>query len=209
MGKNMIGAFAQPRAVVMDPRVLATLPERELRAGWAEVVKHGLILDPRLFAELERLATDPAAMRSARLIGWSAAIKADVVSGDEREAGQRTLLNYGHTIGHAIEAVTGYSAYLHGEAVAIGMRAAGLIGKELGVFSGDEFERQQRTIRACGLPESAPGLDIDAVLAAAAGDKKSSGGSVRWVLLRRIGEAYVHGPVDPAIVRAAVAEVCR
>ena len=208
LGKNMIGAFAQPSAVVMDPAVLATLPERELRAGWAEVVKHGLILDANLFAELERMAGDPAAMRSARLIGWSAAIKAEVVSGDEREAGARTLLNYGHTIGHAIENVTGYTSYLHGEAVAIGMRAAGLIAVGLGVFSNDDFERQQRTIRACGLPESAPGLDPAAVIAAAASDKKSRDGSIQWVLLRSIGEAYVHGPVPPGIVREAVAAVC-
>lgn len=208
LGKNMIGAFAQPRAVIMDPNVLATLPDRELRAGWAEVVKHGLILDARLFDELERAAGSPGAMRSSRLIGWSAAIKANVISGDERESGPRTLLNYGHTVGHAIEAVTGYGRYLHGEAVAIGMRAAGLIAVRLGVLAPDHFERQQRTLRACGLPESAPGLDVAAVLAAIAGDKKVRQGAVRWVLLRRIGEAYIHGPAPAEVIREAVATVC-
>jgi 3-dehydroquinate synthetase len=124
------------------------------------------------------------------------------------ESGTRTLLNYGHTVGHAIEAVTGYRRELHGEAVAVGMRAAGLIGVALGVLSREDFERQQRTVRACGLPESAPGLDPDAIIAATAGDKKARAGSVRWVLLRRIGEAYVHGPVAPEVVREAVAAVC-
>jgi 3-dehydroquinate synthase len=208
LGKNMVGAFAQPAAVVIDPQVLESLPDRHLRNGWAEVVKHGLILDEGLFSELEHAAGDPAAMRSARLIGWSTRIKAAVVSGDEREAGARTLLNYGHTVGHAIEAVTGYQRELHGEAVAIGMRAAGLISVALGVLSAADFERQQRVLRACGLPESVAGLDVDAVIAATAGDKKARAGSVRWVLLRRIGEAYVHGPVPPEVVREAVAAVC-
>lgn len=207
LGKNMIGAFAQPAAVLIDPAVLRSLPDRELRAGWAEVIKHGFILDEQLTTELEEVAGDPGAMRSARLIGWSAAIKAAVVSGDEREAGQRTLLNYGHTLGHAIEAVSGYSAYLHGEAVAIGMRAAGMMAVEIGLLPAADFERQQALIRACGLPETAPGLDIDAVLAAAAGDKKVRGGAIRWVLLERIGRATVRSDVPAALVRSAAEHV--
>jgi 3-dehydroquinate synthetase len=208
-GKNLIGAFAQPRAVVIDPLTLRSLPERHLRNGWAEVVKHGFILDEPLVVELEAVAGDPAAMMSARLIAWSVAIKANIVSEDERESGRRTLLNYGHTIGHAIEAVTGYSAYLHGEAVAIGMRAAGLIALELGLLPADDFERQQKLIRAAGLPESAPGVSVDAVLAASTQDKKVRAGSINWVLLEGIGRATTRNTVPESVVRRAVEAVLR
>lgn len=208
-GKNMIGAFAQPRAVIVDPAVLRTLPERHLRAGWAEVLKHGLILDAGLVADLEREAGDANVMMSPDLIARSVAIKAEIVSEDERESGRRTLLNYGHTIGHAIEAVTGYSRYLHGEAVAIGMRAAGLIACEVGLLSEDGFARQQRLIRAYGLPESAPGLDVDAVLEATLVDKKVRGGAVRWVLLDGVGRATVRDRVPDDVVRRAVEAVLR
>lgn len=201
MGKNLIGAFAQPRAVVIDPRVLRTLPERQRRAGWAEVIKHGLILDEALVADLEAGASDPQAMLSPDLIGRSVAIKAAVVSEDEREAGRRTLLNYGHTIGHALEAVTGFSAYLHGEAVAIGMRAAGTMAVELGMLPAAELERQQRLIRAYGLPESAPGVPVEAVLAATQSDKKARAGRIQWVLLERIGQATTRDDVPTGLVR--------
>ncbi len=209
MGKNLIGAFAQPRAVVIDPEVLKTLPERQRRAGWAEVVKHGLILDPVLVDDLERGAGDPLAMLSPALIGRSVAIKAEVVSEDEREAGRRTLLNYGHTIGHAIEAVTGYSTYLHGEAVAVGMHAAGLISVAMGLLSSDGLARQQRLITGYGLPDRAPGLDVDAVLAATASDKKVRAGRIKWVLLEEIGRATTRNDVPEEIVREAVATVLR
>lgn len=203
-GKNLIGAFAQPRAVVIDPAVLATLPARELRAGWAEVVKHGLILDEALFDRLEAVAGDPSAMADPYLIGWSTHIKASVVSEDEREADRRTLLNYGHTIGHALEAVTGYSTFLHGEAVAIGMRAAGIISMEKGLLSPGEFDLQQSVLERCGLPISAPNVDRDAVLEATLLDKKVSDGRVRWVLLDRIGHASIHADVSDSLVRHAV-----
>jgi shikimate kinase / 3-dehydroquinate synthase len=206
-GKNLIGAFAQPRAVLIDPELLATLPRRELRAGWAEVLKHGLILDRTLFDELAAVADDPRAMVDPRLIGWSAAIKAAIVSEDEQESDRRMLLNYGHTLGHAIEAVTGYSGYLHGEAVAVGMRAAGLMAVELGMLSPAEFDLQQGVLRRCGLPESAPEVPIDAVLDATLRDKKVSGGRVRWVLLEGIGSATVTSEVPPEIVRRAVETV--
>ncbi len=206
-GKNLIGAFAQPRAVIIDPQVLETLPERQLRNGWAEVIKHGFILDARLMADLEAGATRLGVMLSADLIARSVAIKARIVSEDEREAGRRTLLNYGHTLGHAIEATTGYDTYLHGEAVAIGMRAAGLMAVELGVLARGDFERQQALIRASGLPERAPGLDVDALLDATLQDKKVRAGAVQWVLLRRLGEAYVHGAIEAAVVRRAVEAV--
>lgn len=207
LGKNMIGAFAQPRAVVIDPWLLETLPRRQLVAGWAEVIKHGFILDEALVADLEAGASQPGAMMSAELIARSVAIKAAVVSDDERETGRRTLLNYGHTIGHALESVTQYTQLLHGEAVAIGMRAAGLIAVDLGLLLPDAFERQQRLLRAYGLPESAAGVDLEAVLVAAQSDKKVHSGSIRWVLLDEIGHALTRDGVPDDIVRRAVRTV--
>lgn len=206
-GKNLIGAFAQPRAVVIDPLFLRTLPERHLRNGWAELLKHGLILDEPLVRDLERASRDGPPLMSPELIARSVAIKASVVSEDEREAGRRTLLNYGHTIGHAIEAVTGYSAYLHGEAIAIGMRAAGLIAVELGLLSEADLGRQQALLRTFGLPESAPGVPVDAVLEATLVDKKVRAGSIRWVLLEGIGNAVVRDGVPDEVVRRAVETV--
>ena len=208
-GKNMIGAFAQPRAVVIDPLLLKTLPERHLRNGWAELIKHGLILDAGLVQDLEFESRDGPPMMSAELIARSVAIKAEVVSDDEREAGRRTLLNYGHTVGHAIEQVTGYAQYLHGEAISVGMRVAGTISRELGLLNEDDFARQQALLRTFGLPDSAPGLSVDAVLEATLSDKKVSGGSVRWVLLEGIGNAVVRDGVPDDLVRRAVEEALR
>ncbi|MBK8559673.1 3-dehydroquinate synthase [Candidatus Amarobacter glycogenicus] len=206
-GKNMIGAFAQPRAVLIDPLVLRSLPERHLRNGWAELIKHGLILDEQLFRDLEDASVEGLPMMSAELIARSVAIKADVVSDDEREAGRRTLLNYGHTIGHAIEAVTGFSAYLHGEAISVGMRAAGLISHELGLLGADGLARQQALLQRFGLPGAAPGLDVDAVIDSTLLDKKVRGGSVRWVLLEGIGNAVTRDNVPADVVRRAVEAV--
>ncbi len=209
LGKNMVGVFAQPRAVVIDPAVLDTLPERELRAGFAELIKNGLILDEGLVDELELRAGGPGSLVAEDLIARSVAIKAAVVSEDEREGGRRTLLNYGHTIGHAIEAVTGYSELLHGEAVAVGMHAAGLMAVELGMLDQAALDRQQALLRAYGLPEHAPGADLEAVLRATRGDKKVREGSVRWVLLDRIGHAVVRADVPDAVVRRAAGAVLR
>lgn len=206
-GKNMIGAFAQPKAVLIDPLVLRSLPERHLRNGWAELIKHGLILDEGLFRDLEDASVEGPPMMAAELIARSVAIKAEVVSDDERETGRRTLLNYGHTIGHAIEAVTGFSEYLHGEAISIGMRAAGLISNELGLLSDDHLARQQSLLRKFGLPESAPGLAAEAVIEATLLDKKVRDGSVRWVLLEGIGNAVTRDVVPPDVVRRAVEKV--
>ncbi len=206
-GKNLIGAFVQPRAVVIDPSVLETLPERQRRAGWAEVIKHGLILDGELVDQLEASSENPRAMLSATLIARSVAIKAAVVSEDEREQGRRTLLNYGHTIGHAIEAATGFSAYLHGEAVAVGMRAAGIIAVESGLLQPASFECQQRLIRAYGLPERVEGARIEDVRRAMALDKKVQSGTIRWVLLEDIGRAVVRDDIGDTIVRKALAAV--
>lgn len=205
-GKNLIGAFAQPSAVIIDPTVLERLPERELRAGMAEVIKHGFILDEPLVHDLEQAGTMEA-MLTPDLIARSVAIKARVVSADEREAGQRTLLNYGHTVAHAIEAVTAYARYLHGEAVAIGMHTAGRIALQLEMLDSAGLDRQQRLIAACGLPERAPGLDAAAILDATRSDKKVRGGTVRWVLLEAIGRAVTRDDVPEAVVREAVAAV--
>jgi 3-dehydroquinate synthase len=207
LGKNMVGAFAQPKAVVIDPAVLETLPDRQRRAGWAEAIKHGCILDEQFVCDLEAAAADPRSMLSADLIGRSVAIKAAIVSEDEREQGRRTLLNYGHTVGHAIEAVTGYSTYLHGEGVAIGMRAAGLIAVELGALDRTDFERQQTLIRACGLPEHAPDVPVQATIDAMSRDKKVRGGAIQWVLLDRIGHALVRDAVPEEVARRAVETV--
>ena len=204
LGKNLVGSFAQPRLVVADPALLATLPPRHLRAGLAELVKHGLILDEALVALLEARAGDPAAMASEELIARSVAIKARVVSEDEREAGARTLLNYGHTVGHAVEAAAGYSRYLHGEAVAIGMHAAGRIACECGLLAPEALARQQSLLRACGLPERAEGVARDTVLDAMRSDKKVRDGAVSWVLLDRIGHAAVHRDVPADAVEAAL-----
>lgn len=201
--KNMVGAFAQPSAVICDPAVLERLPERQLRSGWAEVVKHGLILDEHLLSALEAVAGDPAAMRSAELIGRSVAIKAAVVSDDEREADRRTLLNYGHTIGHALEAVTGYERYLHGEAVAVGMHAAGRISRDLGLLAPEGLERQQEILARCGLPAAATDVQLGPVLEATLLDKKVAGGRVRWVLLEAIGLACIRGDVPDSAVHDA------
>jgi shikimate kinase/3-dehydroquinate synthase len=206
-GKNMIGAFAQPSVVVIDPTVLATLPERQVSAGWAELVKHGLILDAALFSDLEQALASGTATPTAAHIARSVAIKARIVSADERDHGLRNLLNYGHTLGHAIEAVTGYTTYLHGEAVAIGMHAAGLISVDMRLLSPAGLARQQAALRACGLPERAPGLDVDAVIEATLSDKKVREGAIHWVLLDSIGRAVVRNDVPPEVVQRAARAV--
>jgi 3-dehydroquinate synthetase len=173
------------------------------------LIKHGLILDGELFRDLENASVDGPPMLSAELIARSVAIKAEVVSGDEREAGRRTLLNYGHTIGHAIEAVTGYSTYLHGEAISVGMRVAAQISNEMGLLSDDDYARQQAVLRRFGLPDSAPGLDAGALIEATRLDKKVRAGNVRWVLLEGIGNAVTRDDVPAELVRRAVEAAVR
>lgn len=208
-GKNLIGAFAQPRAVVIDPLLLRTLPPRQLRNGWAELLKHGFILDEPLIRDLEAATLTGPPLTSPDLIARSVAIKAAVVSDDERETGRRTLLNYGHTIGHAIETVTGYTTYLHGEAIAIGMHAAGIISTELGLLPPAELQRQQNLIRRFGLPETAPGLDPRALTDATHLDKKNRSGTLHWVLLEHIGKAVVRQSVPETLVHHAIQTITR
>lgn len=203
LGKNLIGAFHQPRLVLSDVATLASLPPRELRAGWAEVIKHGVIRDAGLFAQLEAMAAAPTP--TPGLIRRAAAVKVDVVNIDEREMAERMLLNYGHTLGHAIEAAAGYGALLHGEAVAIGMELAGQIAVELGMFPADELERQRALIHAYGLSTSIPPqLDTADLLARTLRDKKVQAGTIRWVLPVRIGEAVVRRDVPPELVQRVV-----
>jgi 3-dehydroquinate synthase len=207
--KNMIGAFYQPVGVFIDSETLRTLPAAELRAGLAEVVKYGVILDAELFAFLESsvqsiLALEPDAIR--QVVARSCRLKADVVEADERELTERrAILNYGHTFAHAIEAVS--REYRHGEAVAIGMAAASRLAERLGRVPADVTERQVRLLERFGLPAAAPGLDTGELLDAMQYDKKARGGRLRFVLPRRIGEVEPVGDVQPAAVQAVLEEM--
>ena len=214
-GKNLIGAFHQPRLVLIDPATLATLPEREFRAGMAEVIKYGVIGDAELFADLEaaagRDATAGLASLSAvgpallqTLLERSAAAKARVVAADEREGGLRAILNYGHTLGHVVEALCGYGTWLHGEAVAIGMVVAGELSLELGLWGASEQRRQRAVIAAAGLPQQWPALDPGAVLQCLQGDKKVRDGKVRFVLPTGLGSVQIRDDVTPEQVLAAL-----
>ena len=210
-GKNLVGAFYQPRLVFADAQILETLEPRELTAGWAEVIKYALILDPDLFAFLrknrERLqALDPDLAVEA--ISRSAAIKARIVSEDERETtGRRTLLNYGHTVGHALEAAMGYRGLLHGEAVAIGMMAAACVSHRLGMLDATRVAEQRRMLEAFGLPVAAPRVDPQALRRAMQLDKKVSRKVVHWVLLEDIGRTALRGDVPPEAVTEALVAV--
>lgn len=211
-GKNLIGAFYQPRMVLADVEALMTLPRRELVSGWAEVVKHGLIRDADYFHFLEEHADGLAALDqdvSTSAIRRSAAIKAEVVSQDEKEAGLRTILNYGHTIAHGLETATGYEQLLHGEAVAVGMTGAALISQQLGLLGEKAVERQRRVLEVLGLPTAQPGADAAAILRAMELDKKTLGMAVRWVLLERIGHATIRKDVSMDIVRDVVMQLVR
>ncbi len=206
LGKNTIGAFYQPRGVVMDMELLRTLPERELRAGCAEIIKHGVIADEALFEYMEStvdavLAGDLDALEHP--VARSCEIKAAVVAEDERENGLRAILNYGHTFGHAIETVSGYDRFLHGEAVALGMCAAGALARNLGMVDDVFVERQQACIAAYGLPTSWPDLPVDQALAAMKKDKKSHAGTLTFVTPTRLGAVIQRRDVTEAQARAA------
>ena len=206
-GKNMVGAFHQPLAVLADMDTLATLPDRELRAGLAEVIKHGAIRDGGLFAWLEAsierlLARDPAAL--AHAVKRSVEIKAEVVAADERESGERALLNFGHTFGHAIEAGVGYGSWLHGEAVGAGMAMAADLSARLGLLDGASVDRLRRVLERAGLPLAGPRLDADRYVELMAIDKKASAGRTSFILLQRLGTAVIRSDVAPEAVRATL-----
>lgn len=196
-GKNLIGAFHQPQIVLIDTDTLDTLPERELKAGLAEVIKHGAIADKDFFAWLERsmpvlLEKDPAAL--AHAVRRSCEIKAEIVAADEREAGRRAILNFGHTFGHAIENCLGYGEWLHGEAVAAGM----VMAAKLSGVGEAEMNRLRDLIASAGLPVAPPRLGGDKLLQAMGRDKKVQGKALRFVLLRQLGDAFVTSEYDEA-----------
>ncbi len=204
-GKNLIGAFHQPRAVIADTGTLKTLPPRELRAGLAEVIKYGLICDAAFFAWLEEhidelLAGAPDAL--AHVVGRSCEIKAEIVGRDEREQGDRALLNLGHTFGHAIEAATQYTQWLHGEAIGAGLLMAAAMSRECGLVSAADVVRLQRLLERAGLPTRIEGVAPTAALEHMRIDKKVKGGRIRLVLLRGIGDSFVTGDYsEPALRR--------
>ena len=203
LGKNLIGAFYQPDAVFMELDFLKTLPAREIATGLGEIIKYGIIYDPDFFAWLEAnradvLALEPAA--TAYMIARSCEIKADVVRQDEREGGLRRILNFGHTIAHAIEKETGYVRYRHGEAVAIGMVGAADISVQMRLLADGERVRMNALISAMGLPLSADGVTADAMYADLFHDKKTVGGRIHWVLAEKIGTVSVHSDVPEEIV---------
>ena len=207
LGKNLIGAFYQPDAVFMDLDVLRTLPAREIATGLGEIIKYGIIYDADFFAWLEEhridvLALEPAA--TTHMIARSCEIKADVVRQDECEGGLRRILNFGHTIAHAIEKETGYARYRHGEAVAIGMAGAADISVQMGLLTDEERVRMEELIRAMGLPLHAEGATADAMYEDLFHDKKTVGGRVHWVLAESIGKVSVHSDVSEKIVRQAL-----
>ena len=194
MGKNMIGAFYQPQAVIADTDTLATLPERELSAGLAEVIKYGVIRDPGFFDWLEQNMTRLLAKESEALayaIERSCQNKAEIVALDEREDGARALLNFGHTFGHAIEAGTGYGSWLHGEAVAAGMVLAARLSQEMGHLKEPDVYRIVELLKCARLPVAAPDLGPERYLELMGHDKKVENGRLRFIVLESIGTAFV------------------
>ena len=208
LGKNMIGTFYQPRLVWIDTDTLKTLPERELRCGIAEVIKHGIIRDEQFFAFLEQrrealLELDPEVL--SRAIKTSCSIKAQVVACDERESGSRAILNFGHTVGHAIETETGYQEFLHGEAVAIGMHIEAKLARRLKILDKASAVRIRNLIFAYGLPVDVPaGLDTQRLCSLMKIDKKAESGKVVFVLPERIGSVKIHKDVDLKAVSAVL-----
>ncbi len=207
--KNLIGSFYPPCLTLVDTALLSSLPPRELVNGSAEVVKTALIADADLFEylldhadALNRLEAEP----TAHVIGRCAELKLEVVTEDPKESGRRAILNYGHTIGHSIEAASGYDGLLHGEAVAVGMRGAARIAVEMGLLAPEVEARQSAALDRFGLPKSAPGLEPERVLAAMRLDKKVLAGGQRWVLLRGIGHPEVRSDVPGDLVERIVRE---
>jgi len=201
-GKNLIGAFHQPLAVVADVDVLATLPQRELVAGLAEVIKYGAVADDEFLTWIEAnlpalLARDKAPLVQA--VTRSCHIKATIVGADEREAGRRAILNFGHTFAHAIETGTGHGTWLHGEAVGCGMVMAADLSARLGLIDADHSARIARIVAAAGLPMRAPSLGVERYLNLMRMDKKAEAGHLRFVLLAGLGQAVVRGAPEAAV----------
>ena len=208
-GKNLIGAFHQPILVLADTRTLASLPPRELRAGLAEVIKYGLICDAEFFAWLEThmeelLAGDSAAL--AHVVHRSCAIKAEIVRRDEREQGDRALLNLGHTFGHAVESATGYKQWLHGEAIGAGLLMAAAMSRECGLMAAEDVVRAEKLIARAGLPTHIDGVSPETALEYMRIDKKVQSGRIRLILLRKIGEAFITADYPEAALERTLQE---
>jgi 3-dehydroquinate synthase len=223
-GKNLAGAFHQPRLVLIDPETLKTLPRRELTAGWCEAVKHGAIGDRKLFErtlrllkrlgpDLSRRESEPSPPNLAATIAAHCRFKASIVAADEREnparndASSRRILNFGHTTAHALEKVTGYRRFRHGEAVGYGMLVAGEISKSLGMLPPRELELLRGAVALCGELPRADELSVAHIIAAMSADKKAVAGRLKWVLLEKIGHPRIVDAkeIKPTILRAAVA----
>jgi len=211
-GKNLVGAFHQPSLVLIDPTVLNTLPERELRAGFAEVIKYGVIRDADFFSFLEGsyrdiLSLEPSAID--KTVAISCRIKADVVAADEREeSGLRAILNFGHTVAHSIEALTDYETYRHGEAVSIGMACAADISSRLGYLSDSDADRIITLLQNAGLPVTSSSLDAQQIVKRMRYDKKAIGDKIRFVLARKIGDVFLSDEVLLEIVGDVLHERC-
>ena len=208
-GKNLVGAFHQPSLVIADVETLSTLPRRALIEGFAEVIKHALILDPGLLELLDTYSTSltsaaPDLDQLNSVVTRSARLKAMVVSADPLERGTRAILNYGHTIGHALETVTGYEQFLHGEAVSVGMMGAARIAARMDLLSEDAVARQADLLRSFGLPLTASGVDATQVLETMKLDKKRTAGQARFILLERFGQAVVRNDVPEGLVEEVV-----
>jgi 3-dehydroquinate synthase len=206
-GKNMIGAFHQPRAVISDVTTLDTLPERELRCGLAEVIKHAFALDLPLVEWLENnieklLSRDRGALTHA--VKRCCELKAGIVAADERETGMRALLNFGHTFGHAIEAAAGYGSWQHGEAIAAGMVMAAELSLRLNLIGNPEVARVRSLIGRAGLPTTGPALAPQRLMELMAGDKKAAQGKLRFVVLEALGRATLRGGLEDERIRQAI-----
>lgn len=222
-GKNLVGSFHQPSAVIVDIETLATLPARELRAGWCECVKQGAVSSRKLFKETTdflRALNDGEILISSRLeqlIASHCAFKASIVARDEREEPtrrdrrSRRILNFGHTIAHALEAVTNYRRFRHGEAVGYGMLVAGELSKNLGLLDQSELELLRQAVWLCGPLPSVKDIDMNALVRATTQDKKRTAGQVQWVLLEGLGQPRIvdGAEISPALLRKSVREVFR
>ena len=208
LGKNLIGAFYQPKGVFMDLSMMESLPKREIATGLGEIIKYGIIYDADFFSYLEQHADAVLALEreaAVHMIARSCEIKAAVVSEDEKEIGLRRILNFGHTMAHAIEKETGYLRYNHGEAVAIGMIGAADISARLGMVSADDVARVEALVERMQLPTQAEGCTVDAMYRDIFHDKKTINGKVNWVLMQGIGKVTCRNDVPEDIVREAMA----
>ena len=210
LGKNLIGAFYQPKAVFIDLQYLKTLPPREIASGLGEIVKYGVIADADFFCYLEDRVDQILALDNPTveyIIARSCAIKADVVSKDEKESGLRRILNFGHTIAHAVEEETGYQKYRHGEAVAIGMIGAAYIGRALNRITDADVNRLQHLIDRLKMISRAENLSVDKMYKALFRDKKTVGGKINWVLPDSIGSVSIANDVPESVVKDAIKKI--